>query len=40
VDRAVSWRGSEDVSKLAGEPVRVRFVLRDADLYAFRFAKL
>jgi hypothetical protein len=39
VDRAVSWRGSEDVSKLAGTPVRVRFVLRDADLYAYRFAK-
>jgi hypothetical protein len=40
VDRAVSWRGSEDVSTLVGKPVRVRFVLRDADLYAFRFAKL
>jgi hypothetical protein len=39
VDRAVSWRGSEDVSALAGKPVRVRFLLRDADVYAFRFAR-
>jgi len=39
VDRAVSWKGSGDVAKLAGTPVRLRFVLKDADLYAFRFAE-
>ncbi len=26
------------VRSLAGQPVRLRFVLRDADLYAFQFA--
>lgn len=38
VDRAVSWRGSGDVSRLAGTPVKLRFGLKDADVYAFRFA--
>jgi hypothetical protein len=37
VDRPVSWNGSTDVSKLAGTPVKLRFVLKDADLYSFRF---
>lgn len=37
VDRAVSWKGSADVSKVEGTPVKVRFILKDADLYAFRF---
>jgi hypothetical protein len=39
VDRPVSWKGSEDVSKLAGTPVQLRFVLKDADLYAYRFSR-
>ncbi len=34
--RAVQWGGG-DVSRLAGKPLRLRFVLRDADLYSFRF---
>jgi hypothetical protein len=38
VDRTVSFKGSADVSRLAGTPVKLRFVLKDADLYAFRFA--
>ncbi|MEA3403664.1 MAG: hypothetical protein U9R79_20640, partial [Armatimonadota bacterium] len=39
IERAVTWRGGEsDVSALAGQPVRLRFVLRDADLYSLRFA--
>jgi hypothetical protein len=36
-DHVVSWTSRRSVSVLAGRPVRVRFVLRDADLYAFRF---
>jgi hypothetical protein len=36
-DYLAEWRGSPDVSRLAGHPVRLRFVLRDADLYALRF---
>jgi hypothetical protein len=35
--RTVSWNGGSDVSRLAGKTVRLRFVLRDADLYALQF---
>ena len=35
IDGAVSWKG-RGVGDLAGEPVRLRFTLQDADLYAFR----
>jgi len=36
-DFVVSWNAGSDVSRLAGKPVRLRFVLRDGDLYAYRF---
>ncbi|QDU46034.1 hypothetical protein Mal52_45310 [Symmachiella dynata] len=38
ISRAASWKGSKDVSKLAGKPVRLKFVMKDADLYALQFA--
>jgi poly(3-hydroxybutyrate) depolymerase len=38
ISHPVSWRGGKDVGKLVGKPVRLRFVLRDADLYSLRFA--
>jgi hypothetical protein len=38
IDFFVSWKGKgTDVSALAGKPVRIRFALKDADLYAFQF---
>ena len=37
IEHAVTWDGGSDVSRLAGEPVRLRFVMRDADLYSLRF---
>lgn len=38
LDRTVTWRGGDsDLGELAGQPVRLRFVLRDADLYSLRF---
>lgn len=37
LDGQARWRAGDDVSALAGKPVRLRFVMRDADLYAFRF---
>jgi len=37
LDRVVSWKGGADVSQFAGRPVRLRFELKDADLYALRF---
>jgi hypothetical protein len=33
----VSWNGNTDVSKLAGKPIKLRFYLRFAKLYAFHF---
>ena len=33
-----SWKSGANVSSLVGRPVRLRFVMRDADLYSFRFA--
>jgi hypothetical protein len=40
LDKQVEWAadGSADVSKLAGRPIRLRFDLRGAKLYSFRFA--
>jgi hypothetical protein len=37
LDHPVRWRAGRDLGKLAGQPVRLRFELRDADLYALRF---
>jgi hypothetical protein len=37
IAKAVTWRGKDDVTALAGKPVQVRFVMRDAKLYAFQF---
>ncbi len=33
------WKGGTGVAALAGRPVRLRFVMRDADLYSLRFVK-
>ncbi|HVT73683.1 MAG TPA: hypothetical protein VHD61_11130 [Lacunisphaera sp.] len=37
INRRVSWRGRSSVGTLAGRPVRLHVLLRDADLYAFQF---
>lgn len=37
LDAVVTWKSGAVVSSLAGKPVRLRFVLRDADVYAFCF---
>lgn len=37
IERVVKWRGQADLSKLAGQPIKLRFVFRDTDLYAFQF---
>lgn len=36
VAQSVSWKGG-DLGALAGQPVRLRFVLKDADLFALQF---
>lgn len=38
LERTVSWAGGSNLSGLAGQPVRLRFVMSDADLYSFRFS--
>jgi hypothetical protein len=37
IERIVRWKGSEDLGTLAGKTVRLRFAMKDADLYALRF---
>ncbi len=39
VDQIIAWKAGNDVSALAGTPVRLRFVLADGDVYSFRFAE-
>ena len=38
LDAPISWKGGGDLSALIGTPVRLRFELRDADVFALRFA--
>ncbi len=35
--RTVKWGETTDVSSLAGQPLRLRFLLKDADLYSMQF---
>ena len=37
IDHVVEWKGGSDMSRHAGTPVRLRFVMNDADLYAIQF---
>ena len=36
-DRIVSWKGKRDLTSLAGKPIRLRFVMSDADVYSLQF---
>ncbi len=35
--RTITWKSGSNVSTLAGQPVRLRFVMQDADLYSYQF---
>jgi hypothetical protein len=37
IERVIRWKSGADLSSLAGRTVRLRFVMKDADLYALRF---
>lgn len=37
IARVVAWKQGADARRLAGQPVRLRFVMKDADLFALRF---
>jgi len=37
LEQPMLWRGAPDLGTLAGTPVRLRFVLKDANLFSLRF---
>jgi hypothetical protein len=37
IERVVTWKRGSDVLRRGGPPVRLRFVMKDADLYSLRF---
>jgi hypothetical protein len=37
INRVAGWLTKPDLEALAGQAVRFRFVMKDADLYALRF---
>ena len=37
INRTVTWKAGTDISSLAGKPVRLRFSMMDADIFAFQF---
>ncbi len=37
ISRVVKWKGSADVTRVAGKAVRLRFALKNTHLYAFQF---
>jgi hypothetical protein len=37
LDRVVTWKSGSELDKLAGKPLRLRFALKDADVYSFQF---
>jgi hypothetical protein len=37
IERVISWKGNESVEKISSKPIRLHFLLKDADLYSFRF---
>jgi hypothetical protein len=38
IDHVVSWKSGSDIGELSGPPIRLRFELKDADLYSLQFA--
>jgi hypothetical protein len=38
IERVIAWKQGTDVSSLAGTPVRLRFAMKDADIFALQFA--
>ena len=39
LERIIAWKAGSDLHKLAGQPIRLRLVLKDADLYSLQFRK-
>lgn len=39
IDQVVKWDKDENIAAYSGQPVRLRFTLKDADLYSLRFVE-
>lgn len=39
IDRKVRWKSGNDVSALAGKPVRLHFSMKDGDVFSFQFTE-
>ena len=39
IERVVTWKKGADLNKLAGKSIRLRFVIKDANLFALKFNK-
>ena len=39
INKVVKWNGKTSVGTLSGKPIRLHFVMRDVDLYAFQFRR-
>ena len=37
LEHVVTWKGQSDLSQFRGKPVRLKFEMKDADLYSFHF---
>jgi len=37
IEKTVMWKENHDLSKLSGIPIKLRFVMKDADLYSLKF---
>jgi hypothetical protein len=37
IEHIVTWKSGPDLGKFAGQPVRLRFAMKDADLFSIRF---
>ena len=37
IERGVSWKRDTDLGQLAGRIIRLRFGMKDADLFSFQF---
>jgi len=37
IEKTVIWKENPDLNKLNGKPIRLRFVMKDADLYSLKF---
>jgi len=37
IDLAVQWKNGRDLTSLAGKPVKIRFLMKECDLFSFQF---